>query len=360
MKTTKAKARLIAHYLPQYHPIPENDEWWGAGFTEWVTTSSARPLFRGHYQPRLPGELGFYDLRLPQTREDQANLARAYGIEAFCYWHYWLGNGRRILEGPFDSVVESGAPDFPFCLGWANHDWKGTFFGAQRRELLKQQYLGENDYRAHFDLVSRAFHDSRYFRVNGCPLFLIYRPRDVPDCRGFTDFWRKLAGESGLPGIYFVGEGITPGERESFGLDAVSACRHRHIEMRNSLRDRVVRKFHQITGIERGPLVYDYADAMKYFLKDEPLAKFEHPSIVTGWDTTARLGRRATIFTNNTPELFQRHVREVISKVEERGNAEEDNLIFVKSWNEWAEGNYLEPDRRYGRAFLEALKVELF
>ena len=157
--------RLIALYLPQFHPIPENDEFWGAGFTEWTNVAAARPLYRGHVQPKLPGELGFYDLRLADSRAAQAALARAAGIEGFCYWHYWFG-GRRVLERPFQEVLESGQPDFPFCLGWANDHWTGVWYGAPDRVLIEQTYPGPHDYRAHFESILPALRDRRCMTVD--------------------------------------------------------------------------------------------------------------------------------------------------------------------------------------------------
>jgi hypothetical protein len=361
LKTT-TRVRLLAHYLPQYHPIKQNDEWWGPGFTEWVTTAAARPLFKGHFQPRIPGELGFYDLRLAETRDAQARLAAEHGIEGFCYWHYWLGQGREMLERPFKQVLESGQPDFPFCLGWANHDWKGVFFGAQKKMLAKQEYPGETDHRQHFDSVLKAFRDPRYVRVNNRPLFLIYRPADIPDAKAFVALWRDLAKQAGLTGIYFVGEETSTesGTRERFGLDAISYTRHRHIEQIETSRNLFKRAARKILGVNLQLKVYDYKDAMRFFLKEGPLNPKEIPSIVPGWDTTARLGRDATILRGATPELFRQHVRDVFKRCQEAARPAEENIVFIKSWNEWAEGNYLEPDRKYGRAFLEALRDEIY
>jgi lipopolysaccharide biosynthesis protein len=169
------RARAIALYLPQFHPIPENDEWWGKGFTEWTNTAKAKPVFRGHYQPHVPADLGFYDLRVPETREAQTALARRYGIEGFCYYHYWFA-GRRILERPFDAVLHSGTPDFPFCLCWANATWAGVWYGEPNRVLIKQTYPGQADHEAHFRALLPAFKDPRYIRVDGKPVFLIFQP----------------------------------------------------------------------------------------------------------------------------------------------------------------------------------------
>lgn len=216
------KARVIALYLPQYHPIPENDEWWGKGFTEWYNVAKATPLFRGHYQPKIPTELGFYDLRLPEVREQQAELAREAGVEAFCYWHYWFGNGRRLLEKPFNEVLESGKPDFPFCLGWANHTWTSKTWNKEKNRntpsiLLEQKYLGDEDYKQHFYAVLPAFKDKRYVTVDGKPFFLIFDPLNFEDVTHFMNYWRQLAKENGLPGIHFVGVGYSASFRSVDG-----------------------------------------------------------------------------------------------------------------------------------------------
>ena len=204
MSEPKRKARVIAFYLPQFHPIPENDEWWGKGFTEWTNVGKAKPLFKGHYQPRVPADLGYYDLRLPEVREAQAEMAREAGIEGFCYWHYWFGNGKMLLERPFQEVLQSGNPNFPFCLGWANHSWKtGTWKrDGSNHMIVEQKYLGEGDYRKHFEYVLSAFQDKRYITIDGKPIFVIFDPYDLP--KDFIRLWRQFAVEYGLSGIHFV------------------------------------------------------------------------------------------------------------------------------------------------------------
>lgn len=349
-------ARIIAFYLPQYHPIPENDEWWGAGFTEWTNVAKARPLFRGHVQPRLPGELGFYDLRLPETRAEQAELARTHGIEGFCYWHYWLGGGRRLLDRPFSEVLRSGEPDFPFCLGWANHPWMGVWFGSDD-VLVDQTYPGEEDHRAHFEWLLSAFRDRRYIQVEGKPLMYIHRPRDIPEVKRAMAMWREWAVEAGLAGIHLVGEGLSPDKCESFGFDASSYSYHRRIgslrPQNRRLRD-LIGRFRVACGF---PAVFEYADAMQYFFRggDSPLN--EYPSIVANWDSTPRIGAKGIVLKNSHPKLFRQHVREALAKVAHKPF--EHRILFAKSWNEWAEGNYLEPDREFGRGFLEVLRDEV-
>src|ERR1700744_6576734 len=192
-------ARLIAFYLPQFHPIPENDLWWEAGFTEWTNVAKAKPLFQGHRQPRLPSDLGFYDLRVPEVREQQAQLARDSGVEGFCYWHYWF-SGRRVLERPFEEVLASGRPDFPFCLAWANQSWTGIWHGNPKTKLISQEYPGIEDQKQHFDWALKAFRDDRYLKVDGRPIFVVYDPGNLPKESSFLDHWRELSAGGGPHG----------------------------------------------------------------------------------------------------------------------------------------------------------------
>jgi lipopolysaccharide biosynthesis protein len=203
-----SEIRPIAFYLPQFHPIPENDEWWGKGFSEWTNVTKAKPLFEGHKQPHFPADMGYYDLRVPEVREQQAQLARDAGIEGFCYWHYYFGNGKRLLERPFNEVLKSGKPDFPFCLAWANESWSGIWHGASDRILINQEYLGLKDYEAHFYDLLPAFLDKRYIRVEDKPLFLIYNPTDLPDMQEFCDIFKNLAVKNNLKGIHLVANNI--------------------------------------------------------------------------------------------------------------------------------------------------------
>ena len=198
---SSAVAHLIALYLPQFHPIPENDEWWGRGFTEWTNVAKAKPLFRGHRQPHLPTDLGFYDLRLPEVREAQAEMARNAGVGAFCYWHYWFGNGRRIIERPFEEVRDNGKPDFPFCLAWANQSWTGIWYGNPKRTLMKQEYFGRVDEEAHFRWAQKAFEDPRYFKVEGKPMFTIFEPRRHAIDRELHRALARTSGEGWLSGV---------------------------------------------------------------------------------------------------------------------------------------------------------------
>jgi lipopolysaccharide biosynthesis protein len=350
-------ARLIAFYLPQYHPIPENDRWWGKGFTEWRVVASAKPLFPGHRQPVIPGELGFYDLRLPEIRSAQADLARDHGIEGFCYWHYWLGNGKRLLEKPFQEVLQSGEPDFPFCLGWANHTWKGVFFGARGRTLIEQQYPGIEDHKKHFDLLLTAFHDHRYITVDGKPLLYIYKPKEIPEVKRMTDLWRELAHKNGLKGLHLVGEGYLVEDCEQFGFDAASYARHTYIQAvwpRFSIMRKLLGLYRRF---RKQPAIYQYKKAMQYVHRFKTSSLNEYPPVIPNWDSTPRLGRQGVVLHQSNPELFRRFLKKTMQMVAHKPF--ESRIVFIKSWNEWAEGNYLEPDSKFGRAYLEAIKKEV-
>lgn len=351
--------RLFAFYLPQYYPTKENNAWWGPGFTEWTNVSLARPLFKGHFQPQIPGELGFYDLRLEQTRIDQAKLAAEHGIEGFIYWHYWLDDHTRMLNLPYDQLMESGHPEFPFCLAWANHSWKGVFFGSNK-VLVEQKYGGDDDYTKHFYFVLNAFKDKRYAKVGNKPIFYIFSPKLIPDCKHFTELWNSLAKKEGfIDGLHFIGEGIDLPNKEKYGLDAVSYTNHRKIASYNvlNIKNKYLRYATWKLIKKRGLQVYEYADALKYFLNDKVTPENVYPSIVPNWDTTPRLGKNAVILNNSTPELFGKHVAQVLDSVKHKDAG--NNIVFIKSWNEWAEGNYLEPSWKWGRAYLETLKTEL-
>ena len=358
----KTKARVIALYLPQFHPIPENDTWWGKGFTEWTNVGKAKKLFKGHYQPRVPSDLGYYDLRVPETRRAQADMAREYGIEGFCYWHYWFGNGKRLIERPFNEVLASGEPDFPFCLAWANETWKGFDHGMKNRNILIEQfYPGIEDYRAHFYEVLPAFKDERYITVDGKPLFMIYKPLANSEIQIFIETWRKLALENGLKGIYFVGqknylENNLDRFREA-GVDAINTIRlNNYIVNHRSFFQRVITKLRKT--VMNVPLAYPYETVSKYFVvAEEDKQEDVFPSIVPNWDHTPRSGREGMVMTNSTPDLFEKHVKQTVSLIENK--EPEHKIIFIKSWNEWAEGNYMEPDMRWGKKYLEALKRQI-
>lgn len=356
---TVNKARVIAYYLPQFHPIPENDEWWMKGFTEWTNVGKARSLFPGHYQPKVPADLGYYDLRVAETRQAQADMAREYGVEGFCYWHYWFGNGKRLLERPFNEVLALGEPDFPFCLAWANESWKGINHGLRgRTTLIEQLYPGKEDYIAHFNEVLPAFRDHRYITVDGKPLFVIFQPFKHPEMKEFIILWQSLAKQNGLKGIYFVGQTYNlEADRKGLtemGFDSINVVRMFDFEKKAKFEYICAKWKHKIFRI---PKVIEYKKASSFFVGDEEYDEEVIPTIIPNWDHSPRSGNKGLVLNHSEPAYFEQHMKDVILHIENKPS--EHRLAFVKSWNEWAEGNYLEPDMRYGKQYLEVLKKYL-
>lgn len=362
------KARAIAFYLPQFHPIPENNEWWGPGFTEWTNVTKARPLFRGHEQPRLPADLGFYDLRVPEVREQQANLAREAGIEGFCYWHYWFGNGRRVLERVVSEVVETGKPDFPFCLAWANESWTGRWHGLDSKMLIEQTYPGEEDYCRHFKYLRNAFKDEKYIEVDDRKLFVIYRPELIPDLDNFCGIWTRLGEKEGINGFFFLSanvffdhkkhpqiEGVISGRDLFRVMSGISLSRPaialKWMIERNGRQPARILEF-----LGSRPMRRNYSDFVRAWAAKE-LGDDVYPCLIPNWDNTPRSGRRGVVLMNSTPELFSVMVNATIEKIMSRPF--DRRLLFIKSWNEWAEGNYLEPDQQHGLEYLDVLRGKL-
>lgn len=351
--------KVIAFYLPQYHSIPENDRWWGDGFTEWTNVKKAKPLFPGHEQPVEPGELGYYNLLDPHIRNRQAELAREHGVYGFCYWHYWFGNGKTLLEKPLQEVISSGEPDFPFCLGWANESWTGIWHGSPEKVLMKQEYPGDDDIKRHFEFILPVISDSRYITVEGKPFFLIYRPKSHPQLGRFIELFNKLAQKHGLDGFHFVAANVSmTWPLSTYGFDAWVPPYHHRITWPNSKGrfQKMLKWFRKDRKKENPNLkhVYTYEQAMNYFLPEKKIGKVIYPAVVPNWDNSPRSGKRAVIYTNSTPELFKEHLEEALKLVE--CNPSSRQIVMIKSWNEWAEGNYIEPDKKWGRAYLEVLQ----
>lgn len=376
------KARVIAYYLPQFHPIPENDKYWGKGFTEWTNVAKAKPLFKGHYQPRIPADLGFYDLRLPEVREQQAQMAREAGIEGFCYWHYWFGNGKRLLQRPFNEVLQSGKPDFPFCLAWANHSWKTTTWenGGKDRMIVKQRYLGEEDYTMHFQEVLPAFRDKRYITIEGKPLFAIFDPYNFQDVSNFIKTWQRLAKGNGLKGIYFIAmsnststlqrnadgtlKRVAPNLQSSErvyndllnlgfnGINSFGKSRAEMLYMGKYMRA-VKKLLHQYLPFLPTHCI-NYEKITQHFFAPEDNWQNVYPSIFPQWDRTPRAGNSEGVYINATPTGFKKHIQDALNIIKNKDV--EHQILFLRSWNEWGEGNYVEPDLKYGHAFLDAIK----
>jgi lipopolysaccharide biosynthesis protein len=348
--------RLIAFHLPQFHPIPENDQWWGKGFTEWTNVSKSIAFFRGHDQPRYPADLGFYDLRLPEARKAQADLAKEYGVYGFCYWHYWF-HGKRLLERPVEDILKSGEPDFPFCLAWANESWSRSWLGDTKEILIEQKYSNADDIN-HAKYLASVARDRRYIRVDERPLLLIYRPTSLPDPIRTTETIRDQFAKEGLPNPYLVGiNAHSPSvDMRSLGFDSTE-----HHEPQLGVLPGVFSmpslwnlfKMH-LRALKGEPIhQFSYAKARKLMEANQP--SYPHiPCFFIGWDNTPRRGKDAIVISRPSANEITESLSKILRKVKQKPVGEQ--LCFVNAWNEWAEGMYLEPDQTQGRIYLEAIK----
>ena len=366
ISSTLHELRTIAFYLPQFHPVSENDAWWGKGFTEWRNVVNARPLFKGHYQPHLPADLGFYDLRVPETREAQAQLASSHGIGGFCYYHYWF-HGRRLLHRPIDDVVRTATPRLPFCLCWANESWNRTWDHQEHEVLIRQEFSVQDD-RAHIEHLLTLFSDDRYIKIDGRPLFLVYRASLLPEPVRTSDAWRKACVAAGLPGLYLAKVESSPRERDvapaQMGFDASVefAPDWGSLPPRKFHRDRwdnvarahtALRKLGMLPAAYSTHRIFSYAKLSEQMQAKPPATNVRFRCVTPGWDNSPRRRRDANIFHGSTPALFERWVEAMARDTLIRQHGDE-RILFVNAWNEWAEGNHLEPDLRWGRAYLDA------
>ncbi len=346
--------KVVAYYLPQFHPTPENDRWWGRGVTEWNNVSRAVPQFVGHYQPRRPGELGYYDLRVMDNIERQVELARMYGVYAFCYYFYWF-DGVRLLDSPLDAFVAARNIDFPFFLCWANESWTRRFDGTCG-EILVEQPSSVQSYRSFIEAAIPYMRDPRYVRVGGRPVLVIYRPSFVPECRATLDAWRSACRAAGAGAPYLIGvkEHTWDVDLLQHGFDAQSEFHpgtlFRHCVDITSAQSFVRKDF--------GGMVFDYRDiVVNEKFKRVSGAKL-HRAVMPMWDNTPRRDHMGMIFHDSTPALYERWLTAVIDETRQlvaRGELD-DSFVFINAWNEWGEGAYLEPDARYGYAYLAATR----
>jgi GT2 family glycosyltransferase len=342
------RVRAIAFYLPQFHPIPENDAWWGRGFTEWTNVARATPLFPGHRQPRTPADLGFYDLRVPEVREAQAQLAARHGLAGFCYYYYWF-NGKRLLERPLVDMLALQRPDFPFCVCWANENWTRRWDGQESQLLIGQQHSAEDD-RRFLEGLLPCFEDARYIRVNGRPLLLLYRPQLLPDLRRTTSIWRQVAREAGVGELYLAAvqsfDSDWDVDPRPWGFDAAVEFPPHGLPVpmappRGMSRFRTKASF------------FDYPKSAERFMARPVPAYPLFRTALAAWDNSPRRRERAHIFLNGSAEVYGRWLGAIVRQTRHLKYGEE-RIVFINAWNEWAEGNYLEPDLEHGHAYLEA------
>lgn len=371
------KFRSIAIHLPQFHPVKENDLWWGKGFTEWRNVSKAKPLYEGHYQPHIPADLGFYDLRLEESRIEQAELAKQFGIEGFCYYHYWF-NGKRVLERPVNEIFESGKPDFPYMLCWANENWTRRWDGQEKDVLLSQEYSVEDD-ENHINYLMDFFKDPRYIKVDGKPVIIIYKAFLLPDPQKTADTWRRIAAEHGLklylchmvfsyvqnfkkqPGFDAAIDFEPFGVRRKQDIFKELQDRQHFYFQHQSVLQKIKRKIFKFRPLEQTMKSYNTIEYEYCYNDLKALKKVGYklfPGLTPGWDNTARKNTNPSLILHqSSPEKFKNWLQKIVNDFEPY--SEEENFIFINAWNEWAEGNHLEPCLKWGTAYLKALKEVL-
>ena len=352
------KAKVIAFYLPQFYPFKENDEWWGKGYTEWISVARARKIFLGHEQPKLPGELGFYDLRLKETRLAQTRLAREYGVDGFCYYYYRLSKNTNLMDSVLKEILHSGVPSLPFMLCWANHNWVAKSWNNNdksmvSRMLAEQQYGDFQDIADYFHEVLPYFKDERYIKEDNCPVFAIYKPLDIYNIELYFEIWDHLAKQNGFNGVKLLAytEESKYEEKQLLdkGFKQIISCRmyatmHNHNQLWRYING-------GIRQIFKLPKILKYQDVIKEMVCEETTLEHIIPTIMPNWDHSPRSGRYGIIWIKSTPKLFKRHIQMVFERIKNKTN----KWVFIKSWNEWGEGNYLEPDRKWQDAYLKAL-----
>ena len=337
--------RVIAFYLTQFHPIAENDEWWGKGFTEWTNVTKAQPLFDGHYQPHLPSDLGFYDLRLRESRREQIRMAKEYGIDGFCYHYYWF-SGKRLLEKPLEDMLDDPDSDMPFCLCWANENWTRRWDAAEHEVLIAQKHETDDDEKFIRSVIP-FLSDRRYIRVDGKPILIVYRPQNLPNPPRSVATWRRVCRAEGV-GEISVGAALTHGntDYEQFGFDfGVEFPPHNLNCVNRSKHVPFVRPF--------SGYAVEFRDVAESYLAHSYPRRNVFRSVFPSWDNTARTGSRAVVVLGASPENYRRWLSRSIRKTKEDCPGKE-RIVFINAWNEWAEGCHLEPDREWGRGFLEA------
>ena len=339
------KVRVIAFYLTQFHPIPENDKWWGKGFTEWTNVTKAKPLFDGHYQPRLPSDLGFYDLRVRETRREQIRMAKEYGVDGFCYHYYWF-SGKRLLEQPLDDMIADSDSNMPFCLCWANENWTRRWDAAENEILISQQYRPEDDL-AFIESLMPYFKDERYIQLEGAPFLIVYRPQHLPDPERTLKIWRDYCRVQGVGEIH-VAAALTHGNLDyaQYGFDSGVEFPPHNLDCKN-LAETI-----PFTKAFRG-FVGDYQDIANLYLDRNYPKRNVFRGVFPAWDNTPRTGDRGVIVLNASPNNYGYWLSEAIRRTRE-DFPDRERFIFVNAWNEWAEGCHLEPDRRNEKAYLEA------
>lgn len=364
--------KTIAFYLPQFHEIPENNEWWGKGFTEWVNMKKAKPLFEGHYQPRIPLNNNYYDLSDVEVMRWQISIAKKYGIYGFCFYHYWF-DGHMLLQKPIENFLNDSSLDMPFCICWANEHWTNAWVSKENKVLIEQKYGTEKQWEEHFIYLLPYLKDERYIKEDGKPILIIYRPEIIDCLNDMLDYWQNLATENGLPGLKFAYQHpsyyVYPSKDES-RFDYYIEYQPTFARVVNSGKKfsflrKIKRKLSVFAETKLGIdirhitdkqlTVFDYDDTWKRILDIKPSSN-ALPGAFVDWDNTPRRNKTGSLYKGVSPEKFEKYMTKQIYNA--RHNYKKD-YIFLFAWNEWAEGGYMEPDEKRGFAMLEALKNAL-
>ncbi|ERM80974.1 hypothetical protein P872_11750 [Rhodonellum psychrophilum GCM71 = DSM 17998] len=355
--------KLFAYFLPQFHPTPENNQWWGNGFTEWTNVTKASPFFPGHQQPKLPADLGFYDLRIPEVMEEQAKIAMAHGVDGFVFYHYWFGDGKVMLEKPIQQFLKNHKVDIQFCMCWANESWKGTWHGAGNRLLIEQKYLGKEDYLVHFQYLLPFFEDKRSLKIEGKPVFQVYAPESIPDLDLFLATFNEQALLNGLPGIFWIAVKSSPkwnAKHSKFdgmvnpNLSQINKYLTKSISgffLRYGLNNPIIRR---VFRLPKTIFFHSVRACLEDFKENYSIDFF--PLAIPNWDNTPRTKNLGTVYLQTNPKAFGEHLKACLKQA--RKNQSDRKIVFIKSWNEWAEGNFLEPDQKFGKSFLEVIKSQ--
>jgi hypothetical protein len=363
-------SKVIALYLPQFHPVPENDKWYGKGFTEWTNVAKAKPLFKNHKQPRVPADLGFYDLRIPEVRYQQAEMAKAYGIDAFAFYHYWFGNGKQLLEKPFQDILQDKNYKFQFMLHWANGSWYKKMWNADGkgdRMLIEQTYPGKEDAIQHFYTCLPAFRDERYIRIDGKIPFTIDQPMKSPEIINMMNIWRELARKERIDDFLFIAHAAHREEMDALNKNGVDALLGENgiykgaydamidSQYRKVMYTDIAAKAKFILRKKLGlPNLYQYKDALKVAFGEYDKDVRCFPEVFPRFDHSPRSKGKELIYVNDSPELFKKYLLKAFEMIKDK--PEDRQIIFIRAWNEWGEGNYLEPDLDSGMGYLEALR----
>ena len=365
------KCKIIAYYLPQFHTIPENDKWWGQGFTEWVNVKNAQPLFPGHYQPRVPLNSDYYDLSDVSVMKSQAMLAKEYGLYGFCFYHYWFSE-KPLLEKPIINYLNDKSIDFPFCISWANESWTNAWAKPDNKVLIEQREGDKQEWKKHFDFLLPFFKDERYIKEDNCPLIVIYRPYLFEEMSVMLDYWKELAKSNGFNGLKIASQRFEQPEKNRGLFDYMDY----HIEYQPNrcigeipikqyvkplvaIQDFLLRRFNVDISFrkKKGKLIkFDYDELWGRVLNEKPVSDRAIAGAFVGFDNTPRYKYRGRVIEGSTPEKFEKYMKAQIKNVKENYPTD---YLFVFAWNEWGEGGYLEPDEKYKTGYLDAILKSL-